>query len=261
MQPLLACTAQRRPRHDPQPGHDVGSIAHADAAAEMTAVLALPGGSVTVASTPAAATVAGGRPVRRAAGDPVHDEIARRRFLPRPGAGGGHRLRRDRPPARRLRPLRGRRRGRRRRRRGRLGARGYLSVGLVPDGGRPHRGGRRHASTARWRPPASWPQRARPGRRHPRHRRLPRPAGRRADRARPADGGRRGEPEDRHERRAATTSGCRQRRSTDDRAGAPAAVRRAAPRPRPDRHPRRLRARRLRRVHGARRRRSRSAPA
>ena len=55
------------------------------------------------------------------------------------------------------------------------------------------------------------------------------------------------------EPRSSTRSGCSVNGVAHDvaRAGPAAALRRAAPRPRPDRHPRRLRARRLRRVHGA----------
>ncbi|CAA9247076.1 MAG: Aerobic carbon monoxide dehydrogenase (quinone), small chain, partial [uncultured Blastococcus sp.] len=54
------------------------------------------------------------------------------------------------------------------------------------------------------------------------------------------------------ERHRAHDQGHRERCSTGNHgAGAPAAVGRAAPRPRADRHARRLRARRLRGVHGA----------
>ena len=72
-------------------------------------------GSVDVASARGhAATIAGRRPLRRPAGvaRSRHDEIAVAAFFPALAAGAGVALRGDRPPARRLRAVRGRRRRR-----------------------------------------------------------------------------------------------------------------------------------------------------
>ena len=94
-------------------GTAVGSLVHADAAAEMPVVLACSAARSTSRRCAARA--------RSAAADlfagPLestlrHDEIALAGVLPGAGAGGGRRLRGDRPAARRLRPVR---RGRRRR--------------------------------------------------------------------------------------------------------------------------------------------------
>ena len=70
------------------------------------------------------------RPVRsaRSSRSLAHDEIAVEAFFPALAAGAGRRLRGDRPPARRLRPVRGRRPRPRRRRPGRRGP-GRLPVG------------------------------------------------------------------------------------------------------------------------------------
>ena len=99
----------------------------------------------------------------------------------------------------------------------------------------------------------------RPGRRHPRDGGLPQPPGARAHRACPAAAyadalgasGAETMTEELHDVRLVVNGVAHDVR----RARPAAAVRRAAPRPRPDRHPRRLRARRLRRLHGAGRRR------
>ena len=100
-------------------GTTVGSLAHADPAGEMTAVLALCGGTVT-------ARLGRGERVIAAADfflGPLESELRPRRaggagVLPGPARRGRYGVRRDRPPARRLRALRGgghRRAGRRRR--------------------------------------------------------------------------------------------------------------------------------------------------
>ena len=77
----------------------------------MPAVLRLLGGSVDVASPRGRRTIAAEElfvgPLESTL---AHDEIAVEAFFPALAAGAGRRVRRDRPPARRLRAVRGRRR-------------------------------------------------------------------------------------------------------------------------------------------------------
>ena len=188
-----------------------------------------------------------GRPVRRAAGV----DAGRRRagavgVVPGAGRGGGGRLRRDRPAPRRLRAVRGRRRRPGRGRRG-GGRPARLPLGQRrPDGrrrDRPRRGRGRRARTGRLDPGddvhATAAYRAQ----------LVRVLTRRVLAAATDHARGRREPAD--ERGAPRRTPPRQRRHPRrPGAGPPAALRRAAPRLRPHRHPRRLRARRLRRLHG-----------
>ena len=106
-------------------GTTVGSIVHADAAAEMPVVLdaarrlrrASPPSRAPARSRPTSCSSARwSRPL-------AHDEIAVVGVLPGAGAGRRGRLRRDRPAARRLRAVRRRRAGPPRRRLGRRGPR------------------------------------------------------------------------------------------------------------------------------------------
>ncbi len=126
-------------------GTTVGSIAHADPSGEMTAVLALTGGSVQVAS-------AQGR--RDVAADafftgPLESDLGRgraRRLGAVPGLPGRqrHDVRRGGPAARRLRGVRAGRRGDRRWTASSTSARAaYVSVAPTPAGAGPHRGGAR----------------------------------------------------------------------------------------------------------------------
>ena len=218
-------------------GTTVGSLVHADAAAEMPVVLTLLGGSLEVEGPGGRRTI----PADELYVGPLessvhHDEIAVSAFFPAlaPGAGVAFEEIARRHGDYAL-----------------VGAAalvdgdavkvGYLSVSDVPTvvdlsgvRRRPARRGRARA--------------ARPGRGHPRQCGLPRPAGPRPDRARGSIGaGGGGMTEELHDVRLSVNG------TAHRGAGArpPAALRRAAPRPRPHRHPRRLRARRLRRVHGA----------
>ena len=220
-------------------GTTVGSLVHADAAAEMPVVLVLLGGSVEVEGPGGTAHHPRRRALRRTAGvercTTTRSRCRRSSRRSAPGAGVAFEEIARRHGDYAL-----------------VGVAalvdgdsvkvGYLSVGDVPtvvdlSGVPDDRLGDGGAGAAR------------PGRRHPRHRRLPRPAGARADRPRGSIGA--GGPAERmseelHDVRAAVNG------TAHPRAGAraAAAVRRAAPRPRADRHPRRLRARRLRRLHG-----------
>ena len=136
-------------------GTTVGSLVHADAAAEMPVVLTLLGGSVDVTGPSGSRTI----PADELYVGPLetslaHDEIATSAFFPAlaPGRAGG--VRRDRPAARRLRPGRRRRAGRRRQRPGRL------RLGQRPaHGGRPERGTRRRrratSRSSSWSPPTT----------------------------------------------------------------------------------------------------------
>ena len=87
-------------------GTTVGSLVHADAAAEMPVVLTLLGGSVDVAGPSARRTI----PADELYVGPLetslaHDEIAIVGVLPGPRAGRAGGVRGDRPAARRLRPV------------------------------------------------------------------------------------------------------------------------------------------------------------
>ena len=207
-------------------------------------VLRLLGGSVDVAGPSGRRTIAADDlfvgPLESSL---HHDEIAVVGVLPGAAPRRRGRVRGDRPPPRRLRAVR-------RRRAGRLSdarrAAGYLSVCDVPTV--VDLTGVADADLG-----DAGPRAPRPGRRHPRHRRLPRPAGPGADRA----GRCRGEDDGPDEGSAVSEElhdvrlHGQRRRARRRRTRPAAALRRAAPRRRPDRHPRRLRARRLRRVHGA----------
>ena len=168
-------------------GTTVGSIAHADPSGEMTAVLALTGGTVELAQR-------AGRVARSAADDffvgPLESasrpgELAVSALFP--ALPGAHRddVRRGRPPPRRLRGLRrGGGRSRWTTTCVTVGARGVRLGGPDTAGARPHRRrGRRRPDSGRLgrgrRPRAGA---GRPGGRHPRHRRLPAAPGRGADR-------------------------------------------------------------------------------
>ena len=95
-------------------GTTVGSLVHADAAAEMPVVLRLLGGSVDVGRPRGPPHDRRRRPLRRARWSRrcAHDEIAVGGVLPGPGRRRRRRVRGDRPPARRLRAVRRRRAGR-----------------------------------------------------------------------------------------------------------------------------------------------------
>ena len=88
-------------------GTTVGSIIHADAAAEMPAVLALLGGSVEVESSSGRRTISADElfvgPLETSL---QHDEIAVAAYFPALPVGCRRRLRRDRPAARGLRDVR-----------------------------------------------------------------------------------------------------------------------------------------------------------
>ncbi len=163
----------RRARHHPQPRHH-GRLARARRRGRGDAGRAHPARRLARGRGPGRAAH---HPRRRALRRPARVERAPRRdrglgVLPGPRRGRRRGLRRDRPPARRLRA------GRRgRARRGRLGQGRLPLGGRRPDRGRPLRRTRRPARRRRARA-------ARAGRRHPRHRRLPRPAGARPDRPR-----------------------------------------------------------------------------
>ena len=142
VQPLLArATANVAHPAIRNRGTTVGSIAHADPSGEMTSVLALTDGSVSVA-TPDGVETVGWRdffvgPLETSIHGPA---VVTSAFFPALPAALGHRLRRGRPPQGRLRGLRRRRRRhagrrpprRRRPRRLRLG-------GPDPRGARPDR--------------------------------------------------------------------------------------------------------------------------
>ena len=163
-------------------GTTVGSIVHADAAAEMPVVLRLLGGSVDVASAARAPHDPGRGAVRRPAG-----VVARPRRDRRRGVLPGPRRRRRASPSRRS-PA------------GTATTRCAASPPLVDRTATGHSAGpatSRSATcptvvdltgvadgvtTPRWRRRRRCRRRARPRRRHPRHRRLPRPAGAGADR-------------------------------------------------------------------------------
>ncbi len=154
-------------------GTTVGSLVHADAAAEMPVVLTLLGGSLDVEGPGGRRTIAADDlfvgPLESAVG---HDEIAVSAFFPglAPGAGVAFEEIARRHGDYAL-----------------VGAAalvegesvkvGYLSVSDVPDRRRPDRRRRRRPGGGRARA-------ARPCRRHPRHRRVPRAAGPRAHQSR-----------------------------------------------------------------------------
>ena len=139
-------------------GTTVGSLVHADAAAEMPVVLTLLGGSV---ESPGPAAPARSRPPSSTSGrwsPRWRTTRSPRRRSSRPWRRAAGRLRGDRPPARRLRA--GRRRRRRRRATGSQA--GYLSVSDVPTvvdltGSRRRRLGRRGARRSSTRPTTSTP--------------------------------------------------------------------------------------------------------
>ena len=112
VQPLLArATANVAHPAIRNRGTTVGSIAHADPSGEMTSVLALTDGSVTVATPSGAADRRVARPVRRPAGDlDLRSRRRHLRLLPGAARAVGDGLRRGRPPQGRLRGLRRRRR-------------------------------------------------------------------------------------------------------------------------------------------------------
>ena len=184
-------------------GTTVGSLVHADPAAEMPAVLLLLDGSVTLRSADGHPRGRGGGLLHRADGvrgcGPASSPSSA--TFRRPPAGQRHRLRRGRPPPRRLRGLR----GRRRRHRGhgvtpgwRWSASGdgpvLVDLSAAYDG-RPRPDGARDLVDAR----------DRPGGRHPRQRRLPSPPRARAGGAGGARGA--GRRWARHD--ATTSSACR----------------------------------------------------
>ncbi len=92
-------------------GTTVGSLAHADPSGEMTAVLAVTGGTVTLASVAGRREVAAADffvgPLESAVGP---GELAVEAFFPARPTRRRHGVRRGRPPARRLRDVRRRRR-------------------------------------------------------------------------------------------------------------------------------------------------------
>ena len=117
-------------------GTTVGSLAHADPAGEMTAVLALCGGTRHRGVEPRAPGDRRGGLLPRAAGIGAGGRTSSRsrRSFPALPAECRHGVRRDRPPARRLRALRGRRHRRTRPSRRRLASLrcAYLSVFDTP---------------------------------------------------------------------------------------------------------------------------------
>ena len=153
-------------------GTTVGSIVHADAAAEMPMVLRLLGGSLEVAGPSGRRTIAADDlyvgPLESSL---HHDEIAVSAFFPAlaPGAGVAFEEIARRHGDYALCGVAALVTGETRPRRLPVGLRGA-------DRRRPHRRRRRRPRRRRARAP-------RPRRRHPRHRRLPRPAGAGADRA------------------------------------------------------------------------------
>ena len=240
-------------------GTVVGSLVHADPAAELPAVLVLLGGTMELAAAgggpggwprPTSSWGRWSRPCGRGAGHGGGVPAAAGRQRQRLGGGG--------PPPRRLRRLRGRGAGR-----ARPGAADRLGPGGADLGragagaGRPDRRPRRPAPRRRrlGRRRAPGRGRRRPRGRHPRQRRLPPPPGRGPDRP----GGPGGRRPRRHpaprwpDERGPARDPAGGQRGAAHRAGAGAAAagRLPAPRPGADRHPPGLRARRLRGLHGA----------
>jgi hypothetical protein len=239
-----------RPPGDPQPRHHVGSIVHADPAAELPAVLALLGGHVELASTAGRRTVAAVDFLLGPLESDTPPGRARRRGrLPAPAARTGSAVRRARPPPRRLRPRRRRvtRDARRRPARHRAPRSATSGSADTPGRRRPHRrprgqahdaldldaapspaDGRRHTdptTTSTRPPPTAAPRRgaARPGAREAAAAHAARPTGRDVtDGPRPA--------RDRRGRSTRSPSPSTARRGRP-RAGAAAAVGLPAPRP------------------------------
>ena len=169
-------------------GTTVGSIAHADAAGEMPAMLALTDGVVEAVSAAGAREIAVADFFQGALGDvPRRGRAGGRRAVPPVRRGHRHGLHGAGPPARRL------RHGRRRRGsagRGRARGRGPAVVRVrhrrAPDRRRHRRLRRSGARLGRLvRGGRAGPRRHRARRRHPRHGRLPRHARRRAVAAHP----------------------------------------------------------------------------
>ena len=245
-------------------GTTVGSIVHADAAAEMPVVLSLLGGSVDVVSSDGTRTIdAADLFVGPLETSLRHDEIAVSAFFPALEDGTGVAF--DEIARRHgdyalcgvaatVRLAGG----------DVVEARaGYLSVNEVPtvvDLTAALQRGLDDSTLAEAGELALGS--LEPGGRHPRDGRLPRAPGAGADCQGAALGPRRCPGEGAMSEQPARRTPGRERRGPRHLgAGTPAAVRRAAPRPGAHRHARRLRARRVRRVHGARGRPTRCGPA